>query len=69
MKPAPAPAPPARAATLAVDVTMRYGEGLPPSDTLDLSALVRGLADVPSRGGAEPVAFIVDAGGIHVLQN
>jgi hypothetical protein len=69
VKPAPAPAPPARAVIRTVDVTMRSGDGLPPSDTLDSSALVRGLADAPSRGGAEPVAFIVDAGGIHILQS
>ena len=66
----PAPAPPARAVSLTVDVTMRYGEGLPPSDGLYLSGTVPGgLADVPSQGGTEPVAFIVDATRIHVLQS
>ena len=58
------------AVTLAFDVTMRYGEGLPPSDGLYLSETVPGgLADSPSPGGTEPVAFVVDATRIHVLQS
>ena len=58
------------AVTLAFDVTMRYGEDLPPSDGLYLSETVPGgLTDVPSQGGTEPVAFIVDATRIHVLQS
>ena len=58
------------AVTLAFDVTMRYGEALPPSDGLYLSATVPGgLADVPSPGGTEPVAYVVDATRIHVLQS
>ncbi|MBA2449714.1 MAG: hypothetical protein H0V51_16960 [Chloroflexi bacterium] len=58
------------AVTLAFDVTMRYGAALTPSDTLYLSGTVRGgLANSPSLGGTEPVAFVVDATRIHVLQN
>jgi hypothetical protein len=57
-------------ATLVFDVTMRYGQGLPPSDGLYLSETVPGgLADSPSPGGTEPVAFVVDATRIHVLQS
>ena len=57
-------------ATLVFDVTMRYGAGLPPSDGLYLSETVPGgLADSPSPGGTEPVAFVVDATRIHVLQS
>lgn len=56
--------------TLAFDVTMRYGAALTSSDTLYLSGTVRGgLANAPSLGGTEPVAFVVDATRIHVLQN
>ena len=58
------------AVTLAFDVTMRYGEGLPPSDGLYLSETIPGgLADCPSPGGTAPVAFVVDATRIHVLQS
>ena len=58
------------AVMLAFDVTMRYGEDLPPSDGLYLSATIPGgLADSPSPGGTEPVAFVVDATRIHVLQS
>jgi hypothetical protein len=58
------------AATLVFDVTMRYGAGLPPSDGLYLSGTVPGgLADTPSPGGTAPVAFVVDAARIHVLQS
>jgi hypothetical protein len=49
---------------------MRYGAGLPPSGALYLSATVPGgLADCPSPGGTEPIAFVVDAAQIHVLQS
>lgn len=58
------------AVTLAFDVTMRYGEGLPSSDGLYLSETVPGgLSDSPSPGGTTPVAFVVDATRIHVLQS
>jgi hypothetical protein len=61
---------PGEAVTLAFDVTLRYGEGLPPSDGLYLSGTVPGgLADSPSPGGTAPVAFVVDATRIHVLQS
>ena len=70
MKPSPSPSPPERAITLAFDVTLRYGEDLPPSDGLYLSATVPGgLADSPSPGGPRPVAYVVDATRIHVLQS
>ncbi len=56
------------AVILAFDVTLRYGEDLPPSDGLYLSGKVPGgLADTPSAGAAMPVAFVVDATRIHVL--
>jgi hypothetical protein len=58
------------AVTLVFDVTMRYGAGLPPSGALYLSATVPGgLADCPSPGGTEPIAFVADAARIHVLQS
>ena len=58
------------AVTLAFDVTIRYGVSLPPSDGLYLSATVPGgLADSPSPGGPTPVAYVVDATRIHVLQS
>ncbi len=58
------------AVSLAFDVTMRYGEDLPPSEGLYLSETVPGgLADSPSPGGPKPVAFVVDATRIHVLQS
>ena len=61
---------PGEAVTLAFDVTLRYGEGLPPSDGLYLSETIPGgLADCPSPGGTAPVAFVVDATRIHVLQS
>ena len=54
--------------TLAFGATLRYGAGLPPGDGLYLSGTVPGgLADSPSAGGTEPVAFVVDAGRIHVV--
>jgi len=59
-----------RAVSLAFDVTMRYGEGLPEDRNLYLSGAVPGgLADAPSPGGTRPVAFVVDATRIHVLQS
>src|SRR5919197_2540734 len=59
-----------RAVSLAFDVTMRYGEGLPEDRNLYLSGAVPGgLADFPSPGGTRPVAFVVDATRIHVLQS
>jgi hypothetical protein len=58
------------AVTLAFDVTMRYNAALTPGDTLYLSGTARGgLANSPSLGGTEPVAFVVDATRIHVLQS
>ena len=65
-----ADAAPAGAVTLAFDVTMRYGEDLPPGESLYLSGTVPGgLADFPSPGISQPVAFVVDATAIHVLQS
>jgi hypothetical protein len=59
-----------RAVSLAFDVTMRYGEDLPEDRNLYLSGAVPGgLADSPSPGGTRPVAFVVDATRIHVLQS
>jgi hypothetical protein len=56
--------------TLVFDVTMRYGASLPPGRALYLSAAVPGgLADCPSPGGTEPIAFVADAARIHVLQS
>ena len=56
--------------TLVFDVTMRCGENLSPEASLYLSAVVPGgLADAPSPGGPSPVAFVVDATRIHVLQS
>jgi hypothetical protein len=56
--------------TLVFDVTMRCGENLPPDASLYLSAIVPGgLADAPSPGSSSPVAFVVDATRIHVLQS
>jgi hypothetical protein len=56
--------------TLVFDVTLRCGENLPPNASLYLSAVVPGgLADTPSPGGPHPVAFVVDATRIHVLQS
>ena len=50
------------AVTLAFGVTMRYGDGLPPSGGLYLSETVPGgLADGPSPGGTAPIAFVLDA--------
>ena len=58
------------AVALAFDVAMRYGEDLPPGASLYLSATVPGgLADVPSPGGSQQVAFVVDAAHIHLLQS
>src|SRR5712691_3576138 len=58
------------AITLVFDVTMSYGEDMPSTDGLYLSAIVPGgLADCPSPGGNRPVAFRVDATRIHVLQS
>ena len=58
------------AVVLVFDVTLRYGEGLPSGENLYLSATVPGgLADAPSPGGTRPVAFLVDATRIHVLQS
>ena len=57
-------------ATPVFDVTLRYGEGLPPSDGLYLSETIPGgLADCPSPGGTAPVAFAVDATRIHGLRS
>ncbi len=56
--------------TLVFDVAMRYGEDLPRGASLYLSATVPGgLADSPSPGGAQQVAYVVDATQIHVLQS
>ena len=56
--------------TLVFDVAMRYGEGLPRGASLYLSATVPGgLADAPSPGGAQQVAYVVDATHIHALQS
>ena len=56
------------AVTLAVGVTLRYGDGLPPLGGLYLSETVPdGLADCPSPGGTAPVAFVLDATRIHVV--
>ena len=56
--------------TLVFDVTMRYGEALPAGENLYLSGTVPGgLADAPSPGGTQPVAFVVDATRIHTLQS
>jgi hypothetical protein len=56
--------------TLVFDVSMRYGEGLPRGENLYLSETIPGgLADSPSPGGTGPVAFVVDATRIHVLQS
>ena len=55
--------------TLAFDVTMHYGQGLPQGRSLYLSGTVPGgLADSPSSGGTEQVAFVVDATRVHLLQ-
>ena len=56
--------------TLVFDVTLRYGDGLLGDGSLYLSETVPGgLADAPSPGGTQPVAWVVDATRIHVLQN
>jgi hypothetical protein len=56
--------------TLAFDVMMRYGEDLPHGEDLYLSGTVPGgLADSPSPGGAEPLAWVVDGTRVHVLQS
>lgn len=67
---AAAPARRGEAVTLVFDVTMSYGAGLPGGESLYLSETVAGgLADAPSPGGAQPVAFVADATSIHVLQS
>ena len=56
--------------TLVFDVGMRYGQDLPRGASLYLSATVPGgLADAPSPGGAQQVAYVVDATHIHLLQS
>jgi hypothetical protein len=58
------------AVTLVFDVILRYGEGLPSDRALYLSGTIPGgLADAPSAGGDQPVAFVVDATSIHALQS
>ena len=56
--------------TLVFDVAMRYGRDLPPGASLYLSATVPGgLADAPSTGGRQQVAYVVDHDVIHLLQS
>ena len=56
--------------TLVFDVAMRYGEDLPRDASLYLSATVPGgLADAPSPGATQQVAYVVDATRIHLLQS
>ena len=58
------------AITLVFDVTMRYGEDLPRGASLYLSATAPGgLADAPSAGATQQVAYVVDATHIHPLQS
>ena len=58
------------ATTLVFDVAMRYGRDLPPGASLYLSATVPGgLADAPSAGGLQQVAYVVDHDVIHLLQS
>lgn len=58
------------ATTLVFDVAMCYGEDLPAGASLYLSETVPGgLADTPSPGGRQQVAYVVDAGLIHLLQS
>jgi hypothetical protein len=60
----------AETVTLAFDVTMLYGEDLPRGKDLYLSKTVPGgVADSPSPGSAQPVAWVVDATRIHVPQS
>lgn len=53
--------------TLLRNVNIAYGTGLAPGTDLYLSGTVQGgLADAPSTGGLNPIAFVFDASRIHV---
>lgn len=58
------------ATTLVFDVAMRYGRDLPLGASLYVSGTAPGgLADTPSPGGRQQVAYVVDGDVIHVLQS
>lgn len=67
---AAAAAQPGEATTLVFDVGMRYGRDLLLGASLYVSGSVPGgLADAPSPGGRQQVAYVVDSDVIHLLQS
>lgn len=57
------------AVTLLFNVNVRYGSGMTPGTRFYVSADAGLLADAPSTGGIEPVAFAIDATRIRVWQS
>ncbi|MGK2898626.1 MAG: hypothetical protein ACSLE9_08045 [Burkholderiaceae bacterium] len=57
------------AVTLVFNVNVRYGSGLTPGARYYLSTDAGLIADAPSTGGTDPIAFAIDATRIRVWQS